>query len=402
VDAVLVDADDTLVASMGAGGGQAVSLALAGASERASLPAYEDARAVPESLTVPAEVAVGDPVATVTARTRGNVPGGGEFTVFADGTPVGTDSIRVGPGETARGALSVGIDDPGTYAVTVGRTRDRTLPSESVRVVDPYTQPPADLETVATAAGARFGVAGGDYYVTAAGTDVETDVDEYGAAYLADGLSTRGTVTVTVTRQDATHPFAKAGLVVRNDVAAAGAAGGYLLVSVTPDNGFIVQWDTDGDGYAESSAGPGPVGQTAYPADLRVQRSGDTFTVAYSVDGGTTWTTVATATLSDADRAVDVGMFVSSHDADQPGEARFSDFAVDGVDPVVGERGPTDPDGDGRFEDVDGDGQAGYDDVVTLFEHLDGVDDRADADRFDFNDNGRIDHGDLVTLFESI
>jgi PKD repeat protein len=72
------------------------------------------------------------------------------------------------------------------------------------------------------------------------------------------------------------------------------------------------------------------------------------------------------------------------------------------VDPVAGERPPTDPDRDGRFEDVDGDGRAGYDDVVTLFESLDGVDDRADADRFDFNGNGRIDHGDVVELFESI
>jgi alpha-glucosidase len=402
VDAVLVDAEDTLVASMGAGGGQAVSLTPASASDRAGLPAYEDARAVPESLTAPEEVAVGDPVATLTARNRGNVPGGGEFTLFADGTALGTDSFRVAPGGTAREELSVGIDEPGTYAVTVGRTSDRTLPSETVRVVDPYARSPADLETVATNPDARFGVAGGDYYVTAAGADVEFDVDEYGAVYLPDGLSTGGAATVTVARQDATHPFAKAGLVVRNDAAAAGVAGGYLVASVTPENGFIAQWDADGDGYAESSVGPGPVGQTAYPADLRIQRSGDTFTVASSVDGRSSWTTLATATLPDADPTVDVGMVVTSHDADRPGEARFSDFAVEGVGPVAGERAPTDPDGDGRFEDVDGDGAATYDDVVDLFEGFDDEAVRSHPDAFDFNGNGRLDHADLVDLFESI
>jgi putative alpha-1,2-mannosidase len=75
---------------------------------------------------------------------------------------------------------------------------------------------------------------------------------------------------------------------------------------------------------------------------------------------------------------------------------------VDDPEPVGGERRPTDPDGDGTYEDVDGDGAATYDDVVTLF---DGFDDESVRNRekaFDFNGNGRLDHGDLVALMSNI
>jgi PKD repeat protein len=63
---------------------------------------------------------------------------------------------------------------------------------------------------------------------------------------------------------------------------------------------------------------------------------------------------------------------------------------------------PTDLDGDRRYEDVDGDGTAGYDDVVALFDRFgsDAVTDSPAA--FDFNGNGRVDFGDLVALFESL
>jgi hypothetical protein len=59
-----------------------------------------------------------------------------------------------------------------------------------------------------------------------------------------------------------------------------------------------------------------------------------------------------------------------------------------------------DLDGDGRYEDVDGDGTAGYDDVVALFETFGDPVVRTDA--FDFNRNGRIDFDDLVHLLRAI
>ena len=65
-------------------------------------------------------------------------------------------------------------------------------------------------------------------------------------------------------------------------------------------------------------------------------------------------------------------------------------------------RSPTDVDGDGRFEDVNGNGRLDYDDVVVLFEHLEDDAVRLNDDAFDFNENGRIDYDDVVALYDEL
>ena len=63
---------------------------------------------------------------------------------------------------------------------------------------------------------------------------------------------------------------------------------------------------------------------------------------------------------------------------------------------------PTDPDGDGKYEDVNGNGRMDYDDVVLLFEELESDAVQLNVDAFDFNDNGRIDYDDAVDLYEEL
>ncbi|SEQ47545.1 hypothetical protein [Natrinema salaciae] len=65
---------------------------------------------------------------------------------------------------------------------------------------------------------------------------------------------------------------------------------------------------------------------------------------------------------------------------------------------VVGSDPPRDPDGDGRFEDVDGDGSVDLDDAVALFDALESEEVSANADAFDRNCNGDADYDDVVTL----
>jgi hypothetical protein len=60
---------------------------------------------------------------------------------------------------------------------------------------------------------------------------------------------------------------------------------------------------------------------------------------------------------------------------------------------------PQDVDGDGLFEDVNGNGRADFADVVVLFNHLDLVPRNGWIAFFDFNLNGRSDFADIVTLF---
>ncbi|WP_089824769.1 alkaline phosphatase PhoX [Halogranum amylolyticum] len=71
--------------------------------------------------------------------------------------------------------------------------------------------------------------------------------------------------------------------------------------------------------------------------------------------------------------------------------------------PAVGDgEQPTDPDGDGRYEDVDGDGRVDYDDIELLFEEFDSDAVQQNGPAFDFNENGKLDYDDLTTLFGEV
>ena len=63
---------------------------------------------------------------------------------------------------------------------------------------------------------------------------------------------------------------------------------------------------------------------------------------------------------------------------------------------------PTDPDGDGRYEDVNGDGDADFDDVVEFFQHFTADAVRDSPDAFDFNGNDRLDFDDVIRLFRTV
>jgi outer membrane protein assembly factor BamB len=73
----------------------------------------------------------------------------------------------------------------------------------------------------------------------------------------------------------------------------------------------------------------------------------------------------------------------------------------DGV-PRVSDLPPTDPDADGRYEDVDGDRAVTYADVVALFRVFEADRVRARGRLFDYGDDGQLDYTDLVALFEAV
>ena len=117
-----------------------------------------------------------------------------------------------------------------------------------------------------------------------------------------------------------------------------------------------------------------------------------------------------TVTTLDAER-----LFQHLHDPSVTDHAEAYDFTGDGtvshsdvvelheaavVEPIDGTL-PTDPDGDGLFEDVDGDGTVTTDDANVLFDHMreNVVTDHVAA--YDFSGNGEIGHADVVSLYEA-
>ena len=69
------------------------------------------------------------------------------------------------------------------------------------------------------------------------------------------------------------------------------------------------------------------------------------------------------------------------------------------VPQLPGYPAPTDPDGDGLYEDLNGNGRIDFNDVVVYFNNMEWISVQDGFGYFDFNRNGRIDFDDVVRLF---
>src|SRR5262249_48384443 len=128
--------------------------------------------------------------------------------------PVRADSVAPGETFTARFAVSL----TGTPTALVARTvagaayarGGRAVPSKrllsSTGVQDPY-------RTVSFN-DAVLGQAGGEIAIEGSGADLWGTTNEFGAVYLPGALADGSVATVTVTSQDATAGWARAGLFV--------------------------------------------------------------------------------------------------------------------------------------------------------------------------------------------
>jgi PKD repeat protein len=75
------------------------------------------------------------------------------------------------------------------------------------------------------------------------------------------------------------------------------------------------------------------------------------------------------------------------------------------VEPFPGyTKPPTDPDGDGLFEDINGNGMLDFDDVVAFYQNMAWVtaNTAVGIEPYDFNGNGRIDYDDVVLLYYEV
>ncbi|MCU1686849.1 MAG: glycoside hydrolase clan [Amycolatopsis sp.] len=166
--------------------------------------------------------------------------------------------------------------------------------------------------------GTKLGIAG-------QGADIWGSTNDYSSIYLPKAEHDGTVATVEVASQQNTAPWAKAGIIVRNDVTGSATSPGYVLLAETPQNGYILDWDANGDGQFESQSGGT---QTAgYPSWLKLVRSGTTYTGYYSVDG-VNWTVVGTASVPTAAATQDVGIAMTSHSTGTTGEVDFDHFTV--------------------------------------------------------------------------
>src|SRR5699024_7553319 len=99
---------------------------------------------------------------------------------------------------------------------------------------------------------ATFSQSEDDLAIYGGGNDMWKSKDYYGAIYQEDALGSIDTVTTKVDHQDRTGPYARAGIVARNDLTNQNESAGYINLSITPDNGCMLSWDSNGDGKLNS------------------------------------------------------------------------------------------------------------------------------------------------------
>ncbi|MDI6407752.1 alpha-N-acetylglucosaminidase TIM-barrel domain-containing protein [Streptomyces albus] len=221
--------------------------------------------------------------------------------------PGGTATVRwrVAAGDRA---LSRPLDAM-EYTVEVlsgpaGQERVTTTRSDRVFRAGPL---PAGVRTVTTN-DAVFGHLSGRWAIDGAGADLWKGTAEFGAVYRERALADGGSVTLTVVSQEDSGPWARAGIIVRNRLAEA-SAGGFLNLAVTPGNGVVLSYDSDGDGTLDTYR---RITGVRAPVTLRLSRSGGSFRGELSTDEGASWRTVATVEVPGASAQQDAGAFMTA------------------------------------------------------------------------------------------
>ncbi|MFI8943795.1 alpha-N-acetylglucosaminidase TIM-barrel domain-containing protein [Streptomyces syringium] len=204
-----------------------------------------------------------------------------------------------------------------------GRDRIRTARTGTLFVAGPL----AEGWRTFTNNAAVFGQLGDDRFaVDGSGDDLWKGTEAFGVVYRPGALAVGGSATVRVDEQSDTGGWARTGIIVRNTLA--GRSPGAVNLAVTPAEGVVLSYDTNGDGTFD---GYRRITGLKAPVHLRLTRTATGgFTAECSTDEGATWRTVASVTVPGAARDLDVGLFMTAGNdgSGERGTAYFSGWRL--------------------------------------------------------------------------
>ena len=392
----------------------------------------------------------GGQTATKSVEFRLDTDGDGSI---ADESAVLSESVELAPGESTTVDFDVPTSglQPGTY------THGVTTPDDSATAqitIEAPVAPPAGETTVSLEPVDQTGAVGvtTTYNVvvdSAAGGvgagEIAVAVDDTSIATITDvTVLNGGTMDATVTDSTAEFDYFGAdtddsGPVVIATVTVEGAGDGTATLSIGPTTGNseVLLFDESGDGY--DVTGTNDATLEVLPAQFLVDSTsapektavGDTVTVTATVSSdGAVESTQPVELLVDVDgdgtlesietKQVTIGpngQTQVSFEVVVPSDADFGDRAytvetvadsadgtVEFTPPAVNDEQdlPGDLDGDGLYEDVNGDGQVDTGDAQSLFANRDAGAVQNHVDAFDFNGDGAVNVGDAQALFDLV
>jgi hypothetical protein len=243
----------------------------------------------------------------------------------------------VDSGQTVQATFQVVAPQPSGLFETaaVSGTSSYTWPgntpqSASVQqevTTSPPVRSPYQTYSSATDAPAVMGQLGQQFGISGAGADLYSGTDAYSTIYLKGAVGSTSTIETEVTSQQNMSGFAKAGIIVRNDMTASGTGPEGVILFESPGGGIQLEWNDNGGTYIDQVTPANGTIPESLPVWLELVRNGAGYTGYYSFDGSD-WLTVGTATVPDQAATQDAGMFVTSHAAGSPGQATFNGFSV--------------------------------------------------------------------------
>ncbi|WP_419994349.1 alpha-N-acetylglucosaminidase [Streptomyces boninensis] len=181
------------------------------------------------------------------------------------------------------------------------------------------------LKTITNNA-AVFGQLDDRFAIEGAGRDLWKGNAEFGAVYRAGVVRDGSVITVKVDAQENTAPWARCGIIVRNDLSDL-TSRGFVNLAVTPEQGVVLSYDTNADGTVDTYK---RVRGVKAPVTLRLTRAGSSFKGELSTDDGATWREVEVPSVPVTDVAAtqDVGLFMSAVNQTTRGLVEFSGWKV--------------------------------------------------------------------------
>ncbi|MFL5662576.1 MAG: NEW3 domain-containing protein [Ktedonobacteraceae bacterium] len=207
-----------------------------------------------------------------------------------------------------------------------GKTSLSLSVNETVTTSSPV-QPPYQTFSSATDAPASFAESGQQFGIKGAGPDLYSSSDTYSTIYLKAAVGTTSTIETEVVSQQNMAGYAKAGIMVRNDITGVGSTPEGVILFESPSGGFQLEWDNNGGTHINSVTPPNGTISESLPVWLKLVKNGSTYTGYYSTDGST-WNTVGTATVPAQASTQDAGMFMVSHATGSLGQVNFQGFSV--------------------------------------------------------------------------
>ncbi len=216
--------------------------------------------------------------------------------------------------------FTLGLGAPVLGGANLGAVLQATITIDDSAPPPPGNWQARDIGNVGAAGSSSE--SGGVVTLAGSGADIWENADSF--HFRAQSLTGDGAIIARVASMGNTHPWAKVGLMFREDLTPGSRE---VMAYVTPGNRAGIQYRLTPGG--SSVAGP-DVGSTL-PVWLMLARAGDTFG-AYRSDDGNTWTSLGTINCDLPNNAY-VGLAISSHAAGTMLTATLDHVELIGVEP---------------------------------------------------------------------